>query len=427
MDSRMRFALIAIAFFTILVGVSGAQGVATNFYCSTSLAAGGISPDIFSCINSAIPYVIIALLFSFSLVAFAYLIGEVLNIQSFKGWYRAELWEAIKSLLIVGIIFSVIVIFGEVASFLPNAPQNAGTTASIDFLYVNAYNYLVGCNTCNPQTLGAINYTNESYNNLLGISIGSQFLQNSRLMTYFTVPVPPVPVPAPPVEVVFDFGGNYNAYQSSIITTAAGGGGILSDTMTYLIFPMLLALIVQANIFVFLIQLGIGILLPLGLIFRATPFLRSIGGTLIALAITAIIIYPALLALFNAPISLFFSPLYPAPGATGIGGLNCQSSLSVCSLLTDYNPVVTALFAQLPSGLEDDSGAFQAGNTGASLAFLSGDIFFVLDPFFTYILPVIVAFILFILDILIGVVLATNIAKLLGGNIRLGIGKLKLA
>jgi hypothetical protein len=40
--------------------------------------------------------------------------------------------------------------------------------------------------------------------------------------------------------------------------------------------------------------------------------------------------------------------------------------------------------------------------------------------------PVVVQFILLVLDLIIGITMATNIANLLGGSLRLGIGKMKL-
>ncbi|MFI5412808.1 MAG: hypothetical protein ACHQX1_02865 [Candidatus Micrarchaeales archaeon] len=424
MFSKVGFAALALVVFSAFTSISaaGSQSVFNNLYCATSGVSTGTLSD---CINSTIPYVVIALMLSFTMVAFAYLIGEVFGIQSFKGWYKGELWEAIKSLLIVGVVFSAIVIFGEIAALLPGGPANIpnGSTTGLDFLYTQAYAYLDGTST----VPGAVNLTNESFNNLLGSSVGSEYLKSITLNTYFTIPFPPVPVPTVPVFGSFNLGTDFNVFQSEVIDSSiTGPASIEKDTLGYLVFPMMLVLGAQLFLFVTLIPIGLGILLPLGLIFRATPFLRSIGGTLIALAIAVIIVYPALLAIFNAPITLFFSPLYPNGAATQTQG--CASVLTFCAVYQTFLNPETLLFSGLPQNPnENDYAAFTAGNIGASDAFFNGNMSAFLSPFFAYMVPVIIQFILLVMDLIIGIVMAMNIATALGGNIRLGIGKLKLA
>ena len=129
------FAFLQLSAYAQFPGAPGSPG----FYCATSGITG---LNLANCINSAVPYVFIALLVSFTIVAIAYLIGEVLAIQSFKGWYKSELWEAVKSLVIVAVIFSAIVIAGSIATLLPGPaslttcfPGLSGTTSGLD-LYI---------------------------------------------------------------------------------------------------------------------------------------------------------------------------------------------------------------------------------------------------------------------------------------------------
>jgi len=449
MPSGLRFAAIVALIFAALQSTAGASslGGLTNFYCAT---ASGTVPDLATCINSAVPFVFIAILLSFTIVAISYLIGEVLAIQSFKGWYKGELWEAIKSLLIVGVILSVIVISGSLASLLPGvtAPLKclgaSASTNGFDLMYYTAYStFGTGC------SLGSINYTNESFNNLLGISMGAEFLKSIRLNTYFTIPFPPIPVA--PQFGSLNIGSDLNLYSGSIIDAnpITGGSHILGLAFTFLIFPMMLVLETQYAIFIDVIAISLGVLLPLGLIFRATPFLRPIGATLIALAIAGAIIYPALLAMFNAPIVYFFSPLYPENSGAILNAFNSSCPGGVlgtllCGVISEFNPLVGVVFSGLPGGLgsstiiacppipflttgENDYWAFFTGYCGALSAFVGGDIYPILNPMFIFMLPVVIQFVLFILDLIIGVTIAQGIARALGGQIKLGVGKMKLA
>jgi hypothetical protein len=46
---------------------------------------------------------------------------------------------------------------------------------------------------------------------------------------------------------------------------------------------------------------------------------------------------------------------------------------------------------------------------------------------FIFTLPVIIQFVLFVLDLIIGVVMAQGLARAMGGQIKLGVGKMRLA
>ncbi len=443
---KVGFALFAVVIFAIVLPLANAAYTSpfTNLYCATSPTGAAVVANLGACINNVIPYVIIALLISFAMVALAYLFGEVLGIQSLKGWYKGELWEAIKSLIIAASIFSVIIIFGQLATALPNCNCSAsapGSVTSFDFMYQAAYGYLAGSNPATPNPSGgslvpgAIALVNESYNNLLGLSTGAELLKSFKVNSYFTIPFPPVPVPGVPVFGSLDVGADYQPFWSYGVldTGLATPTSMLKETTGFLVVPMLIAVGTQLYLFIVLVQIGMGILLPLGLIFRATPFLRNIGGTLIALAITAIIVYPALLAFLDTPINLFFSPLYlnAYHDANAAYPATCGDfSWCVASPFPAYESYPPLVFSGLqanPYPGENDQLAWQYGFDAAQAAFFDSNLSPALSSMFDFAVPVVIQFILLVLDLIIGIVIAMNVARVLGGNIRLGIGKLKLA
>jgi hypothetical protein len=436
MLGKFRFALVALVFFPILATVSSAASVFQNVYCATTSSTSSFTSNVGTCIQNALPYVFIALLLSFTMVILSYLLGEVLNIRNFKGWYKAELWEALKSLIIVGAVISAILILGEVAYLLPGAPQTIplGSITGFDYLYDTAYSYFIGpaawtgsgyaVPTAYQTTYGALNLTNDSYTMLLGVSMGKEMLQFFRLNTYFTIPLPPAAPPSVPVYGSINVGLDYNpAFETALLDTSiTAGSNIETNTLYFLIVPMLLALGAQTYLFTTLIVIALGILLPLGLIFRATPFLRNIGGTLIAIAIVMIIVYPELLAFFNEPMNLYFSPLYAEVNPPAVSTNACGQFID-CAPLEIYAAIPQTIFtvagAQVPQAWLD-------GFNGAQGAFADSNLGDLLTPFFDYVVPVVVQFILLIIDLILGIVIAQQLAKALGGKIRLGIGSIKL-
>ena len=82
--------------------------------------------DIDSCISMSVALSVIGLLISLAVVALTYMIGEIMNMGGLKGWYRKELWETAKSLIIVAIIYSVLVLLGTISSSLAVTSQATG-------------------------------------------------------------------------------------------------------------------------------------------------------------------------------------------------------------------------------------------------------------------------------------------------------------
>ena len=64
----------------------------------------GTATDLGSCIADSIPIAGVGILLSLSFVAIAFMLGEVLKFEGLSNWYKTELWETTKSMLIVAVI-----------------------------------------------------------------------------------------------------------------------------------------------------------------------------------------------------------------------------------------------------------------------------------------------------------------------------------
>ena len=190
-------------------------------------------------------------------------------------------------------------------------------------------------------------------------------------------------------------------------------------------------------------NIGLAVLLPLGIIFRAIPFLRGIGGTLIALGIGASIIFPVMLLAVNNTITSYFVPTLQAPGPPSTcsqSGLNggtqwlCTFFSQVIS--TVFNPLASIALASFGTVQYAGSGTNCAGGTYRNPAydgFNAGEnVLFsgsmpILNVMFYYLTPLMFDFILLIFDLILGYAVVQGIAKLLGGSVRLGFGKMSVA
>lgn len=177
---------------------------------------------------------------------------------------------------------------------------------------------------------------------------------------------------------------------------------------------MYLAFTTQVDLLPVLMQVGLLIFFPIGILLRAIPFVRGIGGTLIAIGIALSLIYPTVLVAFNAPVSSAIGSFVPSSGCTinlpVIGTFIC----SLANALTSALPL-GFLGSQGTTGLWDGIGSL----TSIYPAFNG-------IQYYSFVLTL--QFVLLLLDVVIVVTIAQNIAKILGGSIRLGIGgRLKLA
>ncbi len=371
------------------------------------------------------------------------MIGEVFNYAPFKEFYKRELWETVKSLLIIAIIFSVLVIASSVAvAFAGSAASSTSSTSGTQL--TNNLGGLYGAvesSYLQPQLQGA----ETTFGGLLGLSVGTDMLKSLVLFTWFPIPI----FTNAGILGAVQSGSQAQIMQSGYIdslTTGTGSTSIISIAAAYSTI-MLISFQFQSDLLYVVAAIGLGVFIPIGIVMRAIPFIRGIGGTMIAIGIGLAIVYPILMIGFNLPVSNYIYAI-TSPGGT--------SSTSTC-------PFSIGLFCTLWSGINSLAGSFVVsggtalggvpqtpitnvmqfafGSSTPSNTALVGQGFWtgLLGPFGFYghgsgIFPAlnfvidnsinqIVQFILFVLDLIIGIATVSGIAVILGGKLTLGIGK----
>ncbi len=433
---RLRFYVVLLFLFGIISFIpfmtSAAQVNAQYLFASTLSGTQYIATTLTQAIalgafTSAVALSLLGILLSFLLIAISYILDSVFNIPSLKGWYKGEIRETIKSIIIVVVIFSVIIIMGNIAisdfSVGNIAPLNGinQITTTTEAMY----------NAVEVQYLGAeLNDVNASLIGLFGLYDGLGVLKTTTLAIY--VPIPVLPLPEFYIGSI-DFGVKENLYTSSVLgSTNIPDAGLTTDIGKVVVLPMLILFQVEADVFPYVIIAGLTVLLPAGIILRSVPLLRSIGGTLIALGIGTAIVYPALLLLMNLPLTNFIAP----PVQTGTTPpFNCAtitngvaSASLTCGFLNSAVSTTQSYLSSIPNSqpltnnIQYALSGFVAGVS--SLTSIYPALNFITSQMY---INLIYQFILSILDIIIGFTITQNIAKMLGGNVKLGIGRLKLA
>ena len=413
--------LIALSVLGILLLSSSAQ---TGSVSSIKCIINGTTTDPGTCIQSAIPLCLIGLAISVIILAVAYMAGEVLNYRSLKEFYRAQLWETVKSVIIVVIIFSCLGITSAIAVSL--AGGSGSTSGSSIATNLGSLYTTVQSSYLTPQLQGA----ETSFAALMGLSVGGDLLRSLGLEVWIPVPVPPRGIP------VVQFGADVNLLNSNYITNLYGDPTLsIATGSADIVTAMLLSFQVQSDLIYVIAAIGLGAFIPIGLIMRSFPFIRGLGGTMIAIGIGLSIVYPTLLIAFNLPISnymfTFTSQAYGVTTCNLFPTLFCGLVNSMVSTVSSFTGFVTGtLPLTLGFGTNIPSVSTISGYgfyTGLFSPLTNGGIFPSLNFAIDNSLMQVVQFILFILDIIIGYVITNNIARLLGGKITLGVGRFKLA
>ncbi len=414
---RPIMAMLSAIFIAVLLEgkVSAAQAQPLNsFYCIIT----GTVTSYNACAAATIPLAGLGILLSFAVVGIAYMIGNVMNIEGLKNWYKQELYETLKSALIISIIFSVILILSGFAADFVSSSNSSGI-AAVYSAVENNYLY--------PELENA----NAAFAGMFGLYNGIIYLSSLTFGLYLPIPIPPFPVPF----ASLGFGYEDSAiYTSTVLGAGSKSSGFLTDYANMILVPVMLILQVQYDILLNIIMVGLGVLIPIGVILRAIPFLRPLGGSLLALGIGIAIVYPSLLLILNLPASQFIAPIPTVP---------MSNYVTTCPSSSFFSSIVSVIYAFTTLGNQFMSSAFTAigtASTAANPGLIGGAVagsnagtnsLICIYPAFNFITsPVyfnlIVQYILFILDLVIAIVISQNIAKVLGGSLRLGIGRLKL-
>ncbi len=415
---ELRQAVLSALSLLFLVAVSTAAGptgpasqLITGCDTLTPSAALAIPGDMIS-------VALLALLVSFDVVALGYILSKVFASQRIAGWVNGEFWEMAKTAILIVGIFSALAILGNIALLIAPSSlnlqqsQSGSYSSSLVALAVGACSYLgtasvtttespssarFGYPTITTSTSVSNAYVYDSFSYLISFSNGLGALKNSSIGLWIPIPPPPFSAESP---VVFTFGFHLNPYENRMLETnfklVGQYASMINDMMNYIAVPTLMAMAVQYYLLPLVFVLGLLVTIPIGLILRAFPFVRGIGGMLVALGIGMSLIYPALLVLLNYPVT---------------------QALQSSSLPTLSGSACTGIFC-----------SFLGGITGSANVLSSIDtVFPALNGLLSFSTYLLLQFMLFILDLAIAFPLVDNIARMLGGSIRLQLGgKLKM-
>ena len=413
----MRHALLLLALFaaisSLFVLTVGAQTPIvdlSNLYC---VFTPNTNTSFNTCIGYGIGVGVLALLVSFGIVAVAYMIGEVFGVSGLKGWYRNEFNETIKSVMLLVIIFTAILICGTIAAALTGSgPVTNQATAAVG---LSSMYQSVNDNYLTPQA----NVMANSFGSTEGFVDGLGLINSTQAWYWF--PAIHIPLGVTGLEIVAGGGANFKGLTNEVLGDVSGGiltsitsPSVLSTIINLIIIPMNSVFLVLAGMFPAIVMLGFGIMIPAGILLRCIPLLRNLGGTLIGIGIGAAIIFPMVLLIFNLPITNYIGGVV-SPDTTVLNPTTaCAGAGVVCNYLA----------SALNTGINAASNSFLIGLLGA---LIGGGVYPALN-FVTYTMfDPILQFVLILFDIFIVFTVSNNIAALLGGKITLGIGKFKLA
>jgi hypothetical protein len=358
-----------------------------------------------SCVSSTLTLffglVIVGVLLSLAVVALAYIVSKTFDIGRLEGWYKGELYETVKTLIILGSIVSVLIIMSGISLALAGGTAASGTGISklisnFDGLWSAAYNGYI-----TPTFQKSISATYI----VGGLSVGVGALKSINIGITD--------------NVNFEFfvlasGFNANLYTSSILESARGFS-FLNALMDIIIIPVDILFGVLNYTFYIIVGVGLIGLIPIGIVLRAIPFLRGLGGTFIAMGIGLCLIYPSLLVLVNMPITNYLNNVLHPP-------VNQPATHNYPAILSYVQDIITGITNLLGKTFLATVGAFYTGFYTPEFG-----IYPVLNFSTYYAIGDVLQFILIAVDLLIGIIATDNIAKLMGGSVKLGIGKFKIA
>ncbi|MEM3482992.1 MAG: hypothetical protein QW091_02210 [Candidatus Micrarchaeaceae archaeon] len=339
----------------------------------------------------------LALTISIDVVAIGYIIARLVPGTGIRSWLDNEYWEIAKSAMIIIGIYAILAFVGSVSLLVYNSYSSGlgasapcstasfGTySADISSLETVANCYLN--NTKNDVSIGIQNFYT------LSVSLGA--LRSITLTIAYPITI---------TTFILQFGFSSRIYANQLLEQGPTTGtyeSMINDLFGLIITPLAFMIVVQQVGLPYIIIVALGFLIPLGLVFRAFPFIRNIGGTLIGIGIALAVIYPATLVLLNIPVSNAFTFVMPSqlPQVTG----SSSGALGFLGILSSVLPLAYSNYIyQIYSFIS---------------IYIQFSMYFVLQ------------LLLFILDLVIVYALGDNIAKLLGGTFRLSLGeKLKIA
>jgi hypothetical protein len=393
---------------------------------------GGAPPITYAnVLNNSVILSVMALVISFAVIAIAYMISRLAPTLGIRNWLQAEYWEVTKTAIIIVVIFAMITIIGNIATALYSAPVTL-TGGDITPLINGAETYLCNVNYNLMQTWG--------WMGLLGAGTG--FWANLKMGNYIIY----FALPSETGGFAILSGSTFIPFNNWMLQTGnpmiGPYGSIIGDTINLLLFPFTVINLIGVDIVPSMAVVGLTFFIPLGLIFRSLPFIRGIGGTLIAIGLGLAVIFPATLVMFNGifinyitqAVAIAPPPPPTVPPATGLtfcpfappgGGSAFGSGLA--TLTCDTLPSLLDISQLLPAAnfaSNDDA----VGHLNGANVFSDTAIYQYMDIILATGAYVIVQLVVITIDLVIVYAITDSVARALGGSVRLQLGgKLRIA
>ena len=425
-------ALVLLTAFAILTGLLHASLFITppGYYtlvsnspnpCTPVITTGGSIPSTEGggAILTSLPtnsyvigFVMLALVLSIMVVAIIYMVGKLFPSTGLLGWVNQEYWEIAKSGIIVVMIFSLLLFISNIGVALTNTPVTAYSATDT---YLNNMNGLVY--SSETYLLTADSYVAAGWCTLGSVNFGVALLNSLKIEYY-------VPIPIPIILTGLKFGTKFSILSTPTLlagndNTVGQLQSIMTDLIIGLYYPVSMIILVLIEALPIIVWVGIGFLIPIGLVFRALPILRGIGGTLIATGIAMAVLLPMMLVVFNYPVTQVFQSVLPIQTITPSSTCNFGSTV-ISYACKAFIFVINGENAYIGNGVR------VIYSLGWGFSAFNG-LYTILNVLTPYSVFMMIQLILFILDAIIINAIADNIAKALGGGIKLSLGgKLKL-
>ncbi|MFP3279285.1 MAG: hypothetical protein RXP92_03190 [Candidatus Micrarchaeota archaeon] len=337
----------------------------------------------------------LAFMLSFLVIAIGVIINKVVPGTKLGEWLKNEYWEMAKSAILIAGAISILVFAGNISLLLIGQQATSSYTVSGLNQILNTLSSSSGQALCNIYT--DINDFGGAENNFpespLGVATGISTWKTVNVGYWLPIPIPPVGA--------FTFGSTFQLYNNPMLESVSATPigqfeSIVNDIINFLYFPVSSLISFMYILMPLIVYIGIMIFLPLGIIFRAFPFLRPIGGTLFAFGVGLSIVFPLLIILLNGPLTAILYNMLSYSPTTGNGVLNGIINVLLTAIAPIYNI--------------------------ASAAPLTVNIYPALNIYAPYFMFLFAEFLFLLIDLMIWYPLVDSIAKSLGGTIRLELG-----
>jgi hypothetical protein len=376
--------------------------------------------------SGSLALALLALTLSFDAVAITYAISKILPQAGLRNWLQGEYWEITKTVLIIVSIYAILILVGNITNLItPSATgitnmANSGATPGViglGSLVGNAETYLcqVNDNVINAWELVGI------------MSEGVGFWSTFQVKLS-------IPIPLGFVSVYL--GMNFLPFANWALQTGnyhiAPFFSVINDIVNFILFPYTTMELSMINILPALVYVGLSFFIPLGLALRALPFVRGIGGTLLAIGVAMSVVMPAVLVLFNYPITQALNNAIdlqqPAPPTLTGGPVCAATGFALSPLLCAFNVVWPILFSSSSIPGANNGANLLSAITYSTRVFDTNAMYFFLSQLLKYGLFIIVQFVLLAMDLIIVYPIVDNLARMFGGSIKLSLGnKMRLA